>query len=111
MAIMDIYISKQNEKSVLDVSTSIIDSLILEPGCISCRALKAERKPRALTLVQEWKSQAALATYIRSDEYRKTLALLELSVQQPEITFLVVSKTMGLEFIQKSRGMSDEEMA
>ena len=108
LAIVNVYVSNQNENNVLDVSTSIVDSVVLEPGCISCRVLKGVSKPHTLTLIQEWKSQGELENYIRSAAFRNTLGLIELSSEQPEVTFHTVSETKGLDFIQGVRAEETE---
>jgi len=54
--------------------------------------------------VEEWESQADLDKHIRTDDFRKILAVMDISNEPPEIKFNTVSKTVGMEFIERIRG-------
>jgi quinol monooxygenase YgiN len=57
--------------------------------------------PNALTLVEEWESRTDLDKHIRSSEYKKVLAAMDLSDQPPEIKFNDILKTDGMELIEE----------
>lgn len=52
---------------------------------------------------EQWESEEALHDHIRSDLYRRVLAAMELSKQQPEVTFYYCSQSKGLELIEAAR--------
>lgn len=54
-------------------------------------------------LYKKWESWEALDKYIRSDEYKKILAMMELASEPPEIKFVESLKTDGMELIQEIR--------
>ena len=58
---------------------------------------------KRVSFVQKWESQEALDEYIRSDAYRKILAVMELASEQPEIKFITASHKAGMELIEDLR--------
>ena len=54
-----------------------------------------------LVLMEEWDSEENLNHHISSKEYRKVLALMDMSTEAPEIKFSTVSHTSGLEAVHK----------
>jgi quinol monooxygenase YgiN len=60
--------------------------------------------PDIMMLFEEWKDWDSLENHIRSDTYRSILELMELSSEQPEIKLSTVSRTKGMEVIEKLRG-------
>jgi quinol monooxygenase YgiN len=74
-----------------------------QPGCMSCQVYQDVDDPNRMTLVEEWESREALERHISSSDYRKTLSLMELSSQAPEIHFHTVSETEGMAFIIRIR--------
>jgi quinol monooxygenase YgiN len=72
--------------------------------CISCRLYQDVEDANLVTFVQVWESQEDLNEHIRSDDYRKVLAVMELAGEQPEIKFIRVAHTAGMELIKRLRG-------
>ena len=72
-------------------------------GCMSCHLYRDVEDPDVLTLVEEWQSQEDLDRHIRSDDYRRILAWIELSRRSPEVRFIGVSKVAGLELVEAVR--------
>jgi quinol monooxygenase YgiN len=56
-----------------------------------------------ILLSETWENEANLASYLRSDEYRNILLVLEMAVKEPEIRFDTVSGSTGIETVQKAR--------
>ena len=72
-------------------------------NCISCRLYQDVDDENLISFVQEWDSREALETHIRSNDYRKILAVMELTSEPPEIKFVETLKTDGLELIEEIR--------
>jgi quinol monooxygenase YgiN len=53
--------------------------------------------------VEQWKTQEALDKHISSDDFRRILAVLDLSVGPPEVKFVTASHTTGMELIEELR--------
>ena len=73
-------------------------------SCISCRLYQDVEDENLMSLVQEWESREALETHIRSNDYKKILAVMELASEPPEIKFVESLKTDGMELIEEIRG-------
>jgi quinol monooxygenase YgiN len=98
-----IVIPPEKRSEILKVSCSLMGLTRVQPGCISCRMYFDMENENALSLVEEWKSQDALDKNIRSEQYRKILALLDMSTEPPEIQFNTVLSTAGLEAVAAVR--------
>ena len=56
-----------------------------------------------LFLIEEWEAMAELERHIASDEFRKIMAIMDMAVEPPEISFHSVSSTFGFELVEKIR--------
>ena len=82
--------------------------LLLEPtevkhGCLGCRFYQDVLDKNALTYVEEWQTQGDLEHHLRSEQYRKLLALIDLSTVPPALRFHTISETSGLEYLASVR--------
>jgi quinol monooxygenase YgiN len=76
----------------------------VQPGCIGCTLYQDVENPDAITLLEEWDTQAELSRRLRSEDYRAVLAAIELSQEQPTIHFDTVTRRGGLEIVVSARG-------
>jgi quinol monooxygenase YgiN len=76
----------------------------VQPGCLRCDLYRDVDDPGAITLVEEWDSQAELDLRLGSEEYRAVLAAIELAQEQPVIHFDTVIRRAGLEIVASARG-------
>ena len=58
----------------------------------------------SLVMIQKWESGEEMERYIRSSMYRSVQELLELSIEQPKVSFDMVSWTMGMKYLNAVRG-------
>jgi quinol monooxygenase YgiN len=56
-----------------------------------------------MMLFEEWKNWDSLENYIKSNDYRNILELMELSSVPPEIRFHSVAESKGIEVIERMR--------
>ena len=75
----------------------------VQTGCRKCDLYQDVEDQGAITLVEEWESQADLDLRLRSEDYRAVLAAIELSREQPVIHFDTVIRRAGLEMIVAAR--------
>jgi quinol monooxygenase YgiN len=76
----------------------------VQPGCRSCYLLADIEEPRALILWEEWETQEDLDRHLRSEDYRRVIAAMELSQEAPEVHFHTVATRGGFEVIESVRG-------
>lgn len=75
----------------------------VEPGCMTCRILQDGSDPRLFCYEAHWRTQEDLLRHLRSEHYKRLLALMDLGQQPPRIEFHTVSGTEGLDLIQRAR--------
>jgi quinol monooxygenase YgiN len=76
----------------------------VQPGCLRCDLYQDVKDQGAITLVEEWESQADLDPRLRSEDYRAVLEAIELSQEPPVIHFDTVTRRAGLEIVVSARG-------
>ena len=64
----------------------------VQPGCRKCDLYQDVDNPEAVTLVEEWESQADLDPRLRSEDYRAVLEAIELSQEPPVIHFDTITR-------------------
>jgi hypothetical protein len=55
-------------------------------------------------LEEVWSTQDQLDRYLRSEEYRRMLLVMEMAGEPPEIKFRTISNQAGIEVVEKARG-------
>jgi quinol monooxygenase YgiN len=75
----------------------------VQPGCLRCDLYRDVDNQGAITLVEEWESQAELDLRLSSEEYRSVLGAMELAHEHPVIHFDTVAKRGGLEVVVAAR--------
>jgi len=88
---------------VLDILSSVTERSRFEPGCISSRVYQGVEAEPVLMLDQLWESGEDLECHLRSEEFRKVLLMVEMSLEPPEIRFEEISRATGVETIEKAR--------
>jgi quinol monooxygenase YgiN len=105
IATVKVLVPGEKLKEALQVVRLYLGPVCVQPGCISSRLYQDVNDPKALTLFEEWKSREDLDHHLRSNDYRKILALMELSSEPPEIRFNSVSHLGGLGVIEEARSL------
>jgi quinol monooxygenase YgiN len=96
-------VSDSDRRQVLASLTPLIGWTRVQPGCRSCRLLSDLEEPRAVVLTEEWDTQDDLDRHLRSKDYRRVLAAIELSQEAPVIRFDSVKSTGGFEVIEAAQ--------
>ena len=89
---------------VLRTVRPLVGRMTDQPGCMGMKIYQDIDNANAVTLVEEWSSEADAKKHIASDDFRKILAVLDLSREPPEVKFGTVTNTGGMEFIEAVRG-------
>ena len=74
-----------------------------QPGCVDSRVFEELDEADVLLYLEEWESLEQLERHIRSEQYRRLLAIMEMASERPELRFDVISKRMGLELVEAVR--------
>ena len=74
-----------------------------QSGCLRCDLYQDVENPDAITLVEEWESQADLDPRLRSEDYRAVLGAIELSQEPPLIHFDTVIRRTGSGMLEQRK--------
>ena len=85
------------------ILNSVIEPIRNEEGCISCRLYQDLQEEGALMVEEIWSSQSDLERHLRTDTFHTVLLVVEMAVEYPEIRFIAVAHTTGMETIQRLR--------
>ena len=72
-------------------------------GCADFSLLQDTCNPEALTICEKWVTREDLEEHVRSADYRLLLAVIELSVTPPDISFDDLQHVGGLDLVQALR--------
>ena len=103
IATLRMSVSSEKRDDVIRTLRLVMGPTLAQRRCISCRLYQDVEDENLLSFVQEWKSREALDEHIRSKDYRKILAVMELASEPPEIKFVESLKTDGMELIEEIR--------
>ena len=90
----------------LTVLRSMAEQSKFQPGCHSCRIYRSGETDNVLMFQQLWTDEESMQAYLRSDDFRHLLLLLEMGIKPPEIRFDTISSSTGIETIEKARNHS-----
>ena len=101
--VLKIVVSPETHAEALEIINSIIERIRVSSGCISYGAYEDVLGENSIMILEKWQSRADLDRFIRSDEYRYILALIELANKSPEIHFYKLTKIGEMEIIENLR--------
>ena len=93
----------QVRAKVVRTLTALLGPTRVQPGCRRCDLYRDVEDQGALTLVEEWESQADLDLRLRSEDYRSVLAAIDLAHEPPMIQFDTVIRREGVEIVASAR--------
>jgi quinol monooxygenase YgiN len=73
------------------------------PECLSCHIYEDVHDINILMLRQTWRCKEDMEEYLRSNEYRNILLVMEMATTEPEVRFDAVSDSTGIETVEKAR--------
>jgi quinol monooxygenase YgiN len=96
----------ERREEALRIARSLLGPTGAAPGCVHCAFYMDTQNENCLFYVEEWQSEDDLQRHIRSDDYRKFLALIDLSSEPPDLKFHRVSETFGMEYVSRARSLA-----
>jgi quinol monooxygenase YgiN len=93
-------IQPEMRRDFLETMRGMIEPVQVERGCLSYRLYEDVEDINTFVLVEEWATQKDLESHIRTDNQRQLLALMDLLNEQPELRFITVSHTKGIDLIE-----------
>ncbi len=102
-SVIRLFPAPKHRAQVIELLHSVQDLTRPSPGCFGCWLSEEDTLHNHIRYAEQWESEAALHDHIRSDLYRRVLAAMELSRQEPEVKFYYCSETKGLDLIETAR--------
>jgi len=103
LATIRMLFSAKKVGEALRILRSMAEQSRVQPGCLSSCVYRNEQEDNVLLFEQQWSTEADLERYLRSDDYRQVLMVLEMAMRQPEIRFDTILSSTGIETIEKAR--------
>jgi quinol monooxygenase YgiN len=88
---------------VVDLFESYRGPVSVRAGCGSVQLYSHFTNRGEFMLIEEWGSPEALHNHIRSEDFRKVLALMDLAVEAPQLRFHRVSSRKGFDLVRELR--------
>jgi quinol monooxygenase YgiN len=95
----------QKREEALKILKAMVDRNQARPDdCVFSRICEDVLEDNVLQVEELWRSEEELERHLRSAEYHKVLLVLEMALKQPEIRFDTISRSAGIETIERARG-------
>ncbi len=85
---------------------SLIGPTRVETGCMSCHLYQDVNDQKVITWMEQWSTQDNLNRHLRTPQYKRILATLDMSDVQPEVRFDTVVETKGMQLIEEALGVN-----
>ena len=102
---LKVQLPAKRREEALRIVNSLLGPTSAAPGCANCGFYTDAQDENILCYVEDWRTEEDLQRHIRSDDYRKFLALIDLSGEPPELEFHIVSETFGIEYLSRVRSL------
>jgi len=102
-----IAVGARTKDEVLSILFSVKGPTESDPHCVSCRIYTEPRDEKHITYEEVWKDEESFQQHLRSPHYRNLLAAMDLSSEPPEVKFSTISKTEGMEVVQRALEKAD----
>jgi quinol monooxygenase YgiN len=74
----------------------------IQPGCLSSYIYKDAEEANVLMVEEAWTGEEELERHLRSADYSRLLLVMEMASENPEIRFSTISKSSGIEIIERA---------
>jgi quinol monooxygenase YgiN len=96
--------------SIIDVLQSVQVLLASESDCLQASVSMECGENGAILYLEKWRSRESLDQHLCSSTYMRVLEALELSSQNPEVSFFDGREIGGLQLIEMARSLSAKEV-
>ena len=103
IAALSLTLEGRRRQQVVRSLRALSGPTLVEPGCIACKVLEDVGDPTHLHYLELWENADHLVAHLRSKGYRQVLAAMEESSVPPDLKFMWVSETKGIEYLEAAR--------
>lgn len=103
MIIITLHLKVAPEKrwEMLKTIHPLIGPTSVQTGCLHCALYSSTQNDDELVLLEKWETNKNLERHIRSDEFRKVIAAMEVVSSPPEINFYETDSIKGMELLEE----------
>lgn len=87
---------------VLELLHYLQGPTLVAPGCLDCSVYEGTE---AVLYIEQWQGREEMYEHIRSSSYMTVLTAMELSVTVPQVNFVDLFESNGIELIEKLRSV------
>lgn len=91
-------------EDALRVLRSMLGPVRSHQGCLATRLMRDDQDERILTWVEHWHSREDHERHVRSDAFRRLLAVMDLAAEPPLLEVDEVERRQGFEIVEQLRG-------
>ncbi len=107
-ASLKVVLPVERREEAVRIVRSLLGPTSAAPRCVNCGYYTDAQNENTLCYMEEWQTEEDLQRHIRSDDYRKFLALIDLSSEPPELRFHKVCETLGIEYVTRVRSLAEK---
>jgi quinol monooxygenase YgiN len=106
-ATMKVVLPPEVQQDGIRTLRSLVMGLRASKDCSECHIFEDIDEEGAFQLTERWSSLSALHRHLRSDGFRRLLAVMDLSARTPEFRVETVSHTEGVDLLALIRGLDE----
>ena len=94
-------------KPVVHALRLLASPIRIEPGCLGCRVWIDDSDESTVRYEEEWTTEDAMRSRVRSQRFTRLLEVLETAGVPPWVQFDFVNETRGLEYVAEVREIDE----
>jgi quinol monooxygenase YgiN len=95
-------------EEALQVLCTLVGPVRSQPGCTQTLLMNDVQNDTIVTWISRWRRRPDLDQHLRSDHFRRILAVMELAAEAPDVMFEDGSELRGLDLIDEVIGGADD---
>jgi len=100
------HFSPEGLTGAVQLLRSVVGQIEVKPGCRCCWVGRNVGEDSWIDYREEWDSEKAFSRHIRSEEFQRVLAAMDLCDQEPQVMIGTLRANRGIGFLSTLRGRS-----
>jgi quinol monooxygenase YgiN len=102
-ATIKLFLDRTKIEKAAEILTAMAERIRSLPGCLGCELYQNVINSNVMVFEADWEREKDLDRHIASDEYRNLLMVMEMASMPPEIKFIPISESSGMDRIVRVR--------
>lgn len=103
---MRVRTTPKGKRDLIKTVVPLIGPVFFQPGCLNFNVYQDAEEAEVMMLEQKWETREDFDRHVRSPDFKRILAAMELATEKPEVSFYEVETAHGLNDIEKIRHKS-----